>query len=668
MRFFQGEQNRPVASAGFLVTLVVVVWCASCGSKGNGLTGGDDGSNPGGSDGGSGTTCMTFGCTTTGNGDDGGFNQTIGADGGIVMVPPKNGPVSDNSCPGSLSAANVTALKAASANSASLKWLYPYDVTVFPGGILSPVLQWSQTGTPDGVYLHLHSQKYDYTGCFKGSNPPQLKIPELEWATAFAQSGGKPDPLTVELSTITGSTVSGKIKETWTFAKGSLAGVVYYNTYGSSLVPGQTGQNGAVMKIAPGATQPTAFLYTTGTSVFPFGPCVSCHALSSSGSMLVAQQHFYPGGLNGPGSMSFDLTKTPKPTPATPLAMDPMDDWGLSAVYPDGTLLLTNGQPTDSNAGAVGVFPKGVNDIPAMIGPKATAMYDTSTGNTITFKGLTTEYAMMPMFSTDGKEIVYNDYPDADGAVGGHTLTLMDFDLPSKTFSNGTQLFTDQTKYPGWPFFTPDGKQVIFSLGAAPNFASEPSPPDYNAGSAQLYVVDVATKTSHRLDMTSGYNGGTDYLPFQGRDENLDFFPTVNPISAGGYFWVYFTSRRSYGNTEVMGKVPGQNDIASKSIWVSAVDINPTPGTDPSHPAFYLPGQELGSGNIRAFAVLAPCVGDGATCESGLDCCGGTCTTGKCGPPMTCAGDMDRCTATAPCCADTGDLCIGGYCGVPPPK
>ena len=167
---------------------------------------------------------------------------------------------------------------------------------------------------------------------------------------------------------------------------------------------------------------------------------------------------------------------------------------------------------------------------------------------------------------------------------------------------------------------------------------------------------------AHRLDMTSGYNGGTDYLPFQGRDENLDFFPTVNPISAGGYFWVYFTSRRSYGNTEVMGKVPGQNDIASKSIWVSAIDINPTPDTDPSHPAFYLPGQELGSGNIRAFAVLAPCVGDGATCESGLDCCGGSCTSGKCGVPNSCAQTNDRCSPTVKCC-NSADQCLGGYCG-----
>ncbi len=45
------------------------------------------------------------------------------------------------------------------------------------------------------------------------------------------------------------------------------------------------------------------------------------------------------------------------------------------------------------------------------------------------------------------------------------------------------------------------------------------------------------------------------------------------------------------------------------------------------------PGQELGSGNIRAFAVLAPCKANGSDCETGLDCCGGSCTMGKCGMP-----------------------------------
>ena len=66
---------------------------------------------------------------------------------------------------------------------------------------------------------------------------------------------------------------------------------------------------------------------------------------------------------------------------------------------------------------------------------------------------------------------------------------------------------------------------------------------------------------------------------------------------------------------------------------MSAISINAQPSTDPSHAAFYLPGQELASGNIRAFATLSPCKTNGSSCTSGVDCCGGQglqCINGYC--------------------------------------
>ena len=661
MRLFHDSKNSSYTSAGLVMTLVGVAWIASCGSKGNGVLGGDNLKGADGSaDDGGGSACFGAACNVSG--DDGGGAFAGGGDaGGLVTVTPKNGPVNDTNCPATLTAASVKSLQSGGGNGAGMKWLYPYDATVFPGGILSPVLQWSQTGTPDGVYVHLSSQKYDYKGCFKGSNPPQLKLDAVEWATAYAQSGGKSDPLTVEVSTITGGTVSGPIKETWTFAKGSLAGIVYYNTYGSKLVPGQTGQNGAVMKIPQGAAQPTAFLYTDPTatpSVYPFGPCVSCHSLSSNGSVLAAQQHFYPQSdpLNGKGSMSFDLTKTAKPDPTNPMASTLKDDWGFSAVYPDGSLLPTSGEAGDSTT--TPLFPGVSGNNPAMIGPKPASMYNTATGATISFTGLTTPWAMMPMFSPDGLHVVYTEAPAPDAGVGGHTLTVMDFNLATKTFSNAKQVYHDDTQYPGWAFFTPDAKSVIFALGNTNNFASEEPPTGNVTFNSQLYIVPSTGGAARRLDALSGIIGGNDYFPNPAEDDKLDFYPTVNPVSSGGYFWAYFTSRRSYGNLYAKG----HGDIGSKSIWVSAIDIAPAAGADPSHPAFYLPGQELGSGNIRAFAVLAPCKGDGSGCESGIDCCGGSCTMGKCGVPMTCAAEGDKCTPTVPCC-DPIDSCLGGYCG-----
>jgi hypothetical protein len=111
----------------------------------------------------------------------------------------------------------------------------------------------------------------------------------------------------------------------------------------------------------------------------------------------------------------------------------------------------------------------------------------------------------------------------------------------------------------------------------------------------------------------------------------------------------------------------GSGAAGSKSIWVAAIDSNAAAGKDPSHPAFYLPGQELGSGNIRAFSVLAPCSGDGSNCEAGFDCCGGSCTAGKCGVPKGCSMETEACKTDSDCCSPT-DVCTAGFCSPNAPR
>jgi hypothetical protein len=622
---------KSLAWAAALAAGLVV---ASCGNS-------HDGSHFGGSSGSSSSGGSSGGDGGPSFGDDGGGSSSGSfGDGGH---PTPTQPVTIDDCPGPVSAATATALQGGGPVDPAMKWLYPYDGTIFPGGIAGPVLQWNpQSGGADGVYLHMKSNLFEYKGCFGSTNPMQLPVPDKAWTTAWAQSTGAGDPLHVELTTIASNKVSGPITQSWTFALGSLKGVVYYNTYTSP----QVGNNGAVMAIQPGAAKPSPFLVIQGTA--PQGPCISCHSVSANGSMIVAQRHQYPGGLLQ--SESYDLLKTPTPNPSSPLATTKSDDWGFSAVFPDGSRLLTDGQPGQTG----GIFPAGPGDNPGMEGPKASTMYDPKTGNTIPTTGLP-QHLMMPSFSPDGTKLAFNDTDNG----GGHTLSVMDFDASTNAFSNAKQIFHDSNRYPGWPFFTPDSKAVVFFVGSAPNFSSTSNPPLNSVAQGNLFWVELATGVAHGLDAANGLApNGAVYLPYGSRDQDLSFYPTVSPVAAGGYFWVFFTSRRNYGNV----LVDANDNPPSKKIWVSAISIGGKGGSDASHPAFYLPGQELGSGNIRAFATLSPCKQNGQSCTSGIDCCGGACVNGSCGAPQGCSNVDEKCTTSADCCSGQGLQCINGYC------
>jgi hypothetical protein len=593
-----------------------------------------------------------------------------------------------NECPGALDAATVTSLQAG--GSGTGKYLYPYDGTVFPVGLAAPTLQWSQSGTADAVYLHMSSSKFDYKGCFGANANMQLTIPDSAWTPAEAQSKGASDPLEVEITIKSGGTIIGPIKEQLIFALGKLKGDLFYNTYTSP----QAGNNGAVMKLRLGAAQPQVLLTDVGFA--PVGPCWSCHSLSANGNMLVAQHHAYPAGPYTSGS--FDLVANPglQPPPKTTMPSSTAE-MGLGAVYPDGTKVLTMGSPGNSGTASVNpLFPDSPGNIPAMIGPKPSMLLDTSNGNPITINGWNVQYAKMPSFSPDGSLVAFNWHEDSNG----HSIAVANFDSATNTFSNVRVIYKSDTLYPGWPFITPDNLEVVFVLGDAADYVS--AYPDRPATAhSDLWTVDIATKNARPLNRANGYmtQGAPTYLPTPGRDEHYEFFPTITPIAAGGYFWVFFTSRRQYGNimTDQTSTLHTVDDSVTKKIWVSAYNIrNGDVITDPSNPPFYLPGQEAAAGNIRAFAALEPCHQEGDKCETGVDCCKGHCcldpTCGAqlntCGvpppppppppgeppPPPRCSNIDEGCATAADCCAQTDAQgqpatvkCVRYFCAVPVP-
>jgi len=145
----------------------------------------------------------------------------------------------------------------------------------------------------------------------------------------------------------------------------------------------------------------------------------------------------------------------------------------------------------------------------------------------------------------------------------------------------------------------------------------------------------------------------------------LELLWTIIPfaITMVMFVWgakVFFDSYRHYGNQGLQ-----------RQLWGAAVDVSAEGkyAADPSHPAFYLTGQEFGTGNHRAFTALDPCRKDGDACVTGIDCCGGFCTNGKCGVPPPPPPDKPRCAQTdescangTACCVET-DHCIAGHCG-----
>ena len=185
-----------------------------------------------------------------------------------------------------------------------ITYTYPYDGTVFPRGLLAPQIMWNQSGNADQVMLKMQSQKFSYQKCFAATNPLRISVPQDAWDSAGFYSNGPSDPMTISISVVSGGQKLGPVTETVMFAQASIKGAIYYNTYNSPLAQ----NNGAVLKIIPGQAQPTAFLVTTATVVPPFGPCISCHALSANGSVMTANEHNYTPFASTFISRSYDVT------------------------------------------------------------------------------------------------------------------------------------------------------------------------------------------------------------------------------------------------------------------------------------------------------------------------------------------------------------------------
>jgi hypothetical protein len=577
-------------------------------------------------------------------------DASTGADAGNPIPP-----FDRNDCPGPLTATEVTALEAAPTADAALRFLYPYDGTVWPRGILSPVLQWGNpTNAGNALRLQIRGKHFTWKACVRPTAAGQFEMPQDVWEQLNISNDGGADPITVEIVHLAGGRAVGPITQKWNFANAKMKGAIFYGSYNSALAAAQGIQGGVVLRLLPGARAPEIFLSRPAAIG---GECIGCHALSANGARLVADIHG-GGGLTFIGSSVYGLTPTSTPNP--PAIQTKIPQSSFSAFTPDGTFYVTHAAPI---AGG----PFSVGNLPGTWGVGVSELIRSDTGEVIANSGIV-DKAMMPAFSSDGRKIVFIDF-----AIGnGKGVATMDFDPATNKFSNYTQIYSHTTQFTGWPFFLPDGSGVVFALGTSDNFVSALGSP-LQPQQSDLHFIDLAHGS--KVTPLATLNGFKDvaqtqtYLPAGDRDLHKNFFPTGVPVAAGGQFWMFFTSRRTYGNLKT-----GLVDAAdSKQLWVAALKIGGD--GDISYPPFYLRGQELQSGNVRAFAALEPCKADGMSCETGIDCCGRFCTDKVCGPPKGCAKIDEGCKTVADCCLPPNSTdrveCIAGFCAIlriPPPK
>jgi len=575
------------------------------------------GSSSGSSDGGFGA----FG-DSGGSGKDSGSN--IPPKGCDASCPAAGGSCISNVCvinenPGGVDTGTQGQLGGGGTADSSFAWLYPYDQTVFPRGLIPPTMQFAGTSA-DAMYVHITCASLEYKGWFKPmSGQIQLALSDKVWTAITNAAGGVPDQLKVEVTKISSGAVTGPITESWPVAQGSLRGVVYYETY-DSMIAGGLGSVG-IMQIQPGATQPTVIKTGCGNV---------CHTASADGSTLVADVSLLT-------SASYDL----KTGVSTNYAA-PDERFAYGGLYPDGSIAMS---ATHYRTWLM----------------TASKLYDTHTGANIPAPGWdgVIKWGGTTAFSPDGKYMAFV-HEDKDG----HTLAMMNFARGSNTFSNLVDLATDP-QYVGWPAFTPDSKWVVYHSDTNAQFETD------SGAKGDLYIVDTHTKSVHRLDALDGYksSGSATYLP--ANDPGLSFAPTVLPEAVGGYFWVVFTSHRSYGNTLPSMQGPSGSPDEYGKLWVAAIDINAADGADPSHPAFFLDGQETTADNLRGFWVLPPCRGNGQPCSSGDQCCNGFCRQAGDGgplecvpPPGGCSNEYELCSTASDCC-NPSDQCINGRCAQP---
>lgn len=543
---------------------------------------------------------------------------------------------------------------ATTADPAVTAFAYPYDQTVFPLGLQPPELQWNGGSAGDQYLLHLTAPNLDVAVFTTADPPSRYTLTQALWNTITSSAATQ--SVAVQLNRLPSGSGSAYVsaKQTWKIANADLRGIIYYWEISVGQIVAldlATGTNQPVFDSGSSATLGTPVpINSSGAPTPPWEDngagkkCVACHSVSKDGSTLVSIFSKASPGSTGP--------------------------LGVISLAND-TITAISDYTTDGTYDAL--TPDGAYSVVDYSG-KTMTMLSTATAMPVASALDGQANLCDPTFSPDGTlfALASNCDPGFGYPVEFRTsdLTLYSFSASaSPYFTNPQTVLTSAGVGDAiaFPSFSPDSKFIVYQRGDYSRAKYTDSSMTNTHGNDDLYIAPAAANAAQIA--LSNLNG-TSVLPTQ--DLHLNYAPTVNPIAVGGYFWVVFTSPRDYGNEMVAPGTAYPNDPTyanRKQLWVAAIDAN-VGTTDPSHPAFWLPGQDFTTANMFGYWALAPCKrtptdGGTASCTAGFECCSGYCENGSCSmQSMGCSNLGDKCTTTSNCCSTSGSTiaCIGGFC------
>jgi hypothetical protein len=434
------------------------------------------------------------------------------------------------------------------ATGAASTMVYPPDATMIPPNLNELEVQFTPAAGTTlfeigfvGPALKLRI----YTPCVAVGGGCALLPDEATWKLLSHASASTTVDVTLRSTDGNGGPVGSAAVRKLSFADTDLQGGLYYWAAAS----------GAILRYDFGLRNQTAEKFYTAQQ--SGSTCVGCHVLSRNGARIAV-------GMNIPG----------------PAQLRTLDVATRATLYDSGG---TGGGGFPGGPGGMGgsnfeaLSPDGNQ---ALINSGANlALIDSGNGMSLASGAIMN--ATMPDWSADGKSVVFVRDASSSCPLGlcgsqpGVSMgTLMITSVSGTSFSGEMTLVSGSNNY--YPSLSPDGAWVAFNRSAMNS---------YDAPDAKVMVAPTAGGTA--VDLTAANVVAGNSWP--------KFAPIAQTFQGKPVFWLTFSSRRDYGlRLQQAGKTA---DMQIAQIWMVAVSPERATAGDGGYPAFWLPFQDITTGN-----------------------------------------------------------------------